>query len=134
VYSVISPEGCASILWRDPARAEDAATAMKITAADLKGLGIVDEIVPEPAGGAHVDHDALFRTLDVVIESQLKELRAMAPADLVAARYEKFRNMGRLGQDFFEEASYTMPAVTRSTLPDAEAGEAGAEAESETEA
>src|SRR5205085_5953779 len=60
VYSVISPEGCASILWRDPGRAEEAATAMKITAADLKGFGIIDEIVPEPVGGAHNDPDALF--------------------------------------------------------------------------
>jgi acetyl-CoA carboxylase carboxyl transferase subunit alpha len=61
VYSVISPEGCASILWRDPARAEAAAAAMKITAPSLRALDIVDEIVPEPPGGAHVDHDAIFR-------------------------------------------------------------------------
>src|SRR5688572_22091517 len=132
VYSVISPEGCASILWRDAARAEEAATAMKITAADLKSLGIVDEIIPEPAGGAHVDHDALFRTLDVVIEAQLKELSALTPAALVAARYDKFRNMGRLGQDFLEEASYTQPEFIRTPLDDQAADEA--EAETETEA
>jgi acetyl-CoA carboxylase carboxyl transferase subunit alpha len=132
VYSVISPEGCASILWRDPARAEDAATAMKITASDLKALGIIDEIVPEPAGGAHVDHDALFRTLDVVLETQLRQLSALAPADLVAARYDKFRNMGRLGQDFFEESSYVVPAGLHTTLDDED--QAVAEAESETEA
>jgi acetyl-CoA carboxylase carboxyl transferase subunit alpha len=129
VYSVISPEGCASILWRDPARAEDAATAMKITATDLKSLGIVDEVIPEPAGGAHVDHDAQFRTVDVVLEAQLKELSALTPADLLAARYTKFRNMGRLGQDFFEEASYPQPAIARLTEE-----EAGAETETETEA
>src|SRR5688572_21914337 len=132
VYSVISPEGCASILWRDAARAEEAATAMKITASDLKSLGIVDEIIPEPAGGAHVDHDALFRTLDVVVEAQMKELLALSPAALVEARYEKFRNMGRLGQDFLEEASYTQPEFIRTPLDDQAADEA--EAETETEA
>jgi acetyl-CoA carboxylase carboxyl transferase subunit alpha len=132
VYSVISPEGCASILWRDPARAEDAATAMKITAADLKSLGIIDEIIPEPAGGAHVDHDVMFRTLDVVVEALLKELSALSTPDLLAGRYEKFRNMGRLGQDFHEETSYAAPATVRSAIPDADA-EAD-EAETETEA
>jgi acetyl-CoA carboxylase carboxyl transferase subunit alpha len=100
IYSVISPEGCASILWRDPGRAEEAAIAMKITAADLKGFGIVDEVVPEPVGGAHADPEALFRSLDVVLEAQLRELSALAPADLVEARYRKFRDMGRLGREF----------------------------------
>ena len=131
VYSVISPEGCASILWRDAARAEDAATAMKITASDLKSLGIIDEIIPEPAGGAHVDHDALFRTLDLVLETQLRELSALPLSDLVSARYEKFRNMGRLGQDFFEETSYVLPANVRAPLADEDQE---AETESETEA
>ncbi|HEY6105109.1 MAG TPA: acetyl-CoA carboxylase carboxyltransferase subunit alpha [Anaeromyxobacteraceae bacterium] len=100
IYSVISPEGCASILWRDAGRAEEAAMAMKITAADLKGFGIVDEVVPEPAGGAHTDPAALFRSLDAVLEAQLRELSALAPADLVEARYRKFRDMGRLGREF----------------------------------
>jgi acetyl-CoA carboxylase carboxyl transferase subunit alpha len=100
IYSVISPEGCASILWRDPGRAEEAAIAMKITAADLKGFGIVDEVVPEPVGGAHADPEALFRSLDAVLESQLRELSALAPADLIEARYRKFRDMGRLGREF----------------------------------
>ena len=129
VYSVISPEGCASILWRDAGRAEEAATAMKITAADLKGLGLIDTIVPEPSGGAHVDHDAQFRTLDVVLDAQLTELAALSGPELIAARYEKFRNMGRLGQDFTEEASYQLPAVTRSAFDEEET-----EAETETEA
>jgi acetyl-CoA carboxylase carboxyl transferase subunit alpha len=119
VYSVISPEGCASILWRDPARAEQAATAMKITAPDLKALGIIDEVVPEPSGGAHVDHDALFRTIDVVLESQLRELSSQSLDALVAARYDKFRNMGRLGQDFREEASYPVPPA-RELTPETE--------------
>jgi acetyl-CoA carboxylase carboxyl transferase subunit alpha len=103
VYSVISPEGCASILWRDAGRAEEAATAMKITAPDLKGFGIVDEVIPEPPGGAHVDHDALMRNVDHVLESQLRELRKLSTEDLMAQRYDKFRAMGRLGREFLEE-------------------------------
>src|SRR5262249_8876325 len=104
VYSVISPEGCASILWRDAGRAEQAATAMQITAAHRKGLGIVDEIVPEPPGGAHVNHEALFRSLDDVLERQLGELGRLAPEALLEARYRKFRSMGRLGLEFVETA------------------------------
>jgi acetyl-CoA carboxylase carboxyl transferase subunit alpha len=119
VYSVISPEGCASILWRDASRAEEAATAMKITAPDLKGLGVIDEIIPEPSGGAHVDHDALFRTVDVVLETQLQELASIPPADLIAARYDKFRNMGRLGREFNEETSYPLRSAAELT-PEAE--------------
>ncbi len=102
VYSVISPEGCASILWRDAGRAEEAATAMKITAPDLKALDVIDEVVPEPAGGAHTDHDQTFASLDAVIERQLRELRLLSGADLVESRYRKFRNMGRLGREFTE--------------------------------
>ncbi len=100
VYSVISPEGCASILWRDAGRAEQAADAMKITADHLKGFGIVDEIVPEPPGGANVDPEAQFRSLDRVLEAQLAELSAVPTASLADSRYEKFRRMGRLGQEF----------------------------------
>jgi len=103
VYSVISPEGCASILWRDASRAEQAATAMKITAPSLCASGIVDEIVAEPAGGAHVDHDSLFRALDDVIGRQLEELSRAPAESLAASRYEKFRNMGRLGREFVEQ-------------------------------
>jgi len=97
VYSVISPEGCASILWRDAARAEAAAAAMRITAADLATLGVVDKVVPEPLGGAHVDHDGLFKTLDAVIAAQLRELEALTPGDLKEQRYRKFRGMGANG-------------------------------------
>jgi acetyl-CoA carboxylase carboxyl transferase subunit alpha len=103
VYSVISPEGCASILWRDAGRAEEAATAMRITAPDLKGFGIVDEIVPEPAGGAHADPETLFRTLDAVLTTQLAELCALDRDTLAERRYEKFRNMGRLGREFTDQ-------------------------------
>jgi acetyl-CoA carboxylase carboxyl transferase subunit alpha len=105
VYSVISPEGCASILWRDAGRAPDAAQAMKITAPDLKRLAVIDEIVPEPAGGAHSDHEALFRSLDAILERQLAELSAAPPASLPAGRYDKFRRMGRVGQEFLEPAA-----------------------------
>jgi acetyl-CoA carboxylase carboxyl transferase subunit alpha len=104
VYSVISPEGCASILWRDAARAEEAATAMKITAPDLKALGVVDEIVPEPPGGAHVDHDALYRSLDALLSAQLRELAALAPERLLEGRYRKFRAMGSVGREIVEKA------------------------------
>ncbi len=102
VYSVISPEGCASILWRDSGRAPEAAAAMKITAQDLLGLGIVDEVVPEPSGGAHSDHEALFKSVDALLERQLAELIAQEPASLPASRYDKFRRMGRLGREFVE--------------------------------
>jgi acetyl-CoA carboxylase carboxyl transferase subunit alpha len=102
VYSVISPEGCASILWRDSGRAEEAATAMKITAADLKGFGIVDEIVPEPVGGAHTDPDALFATLDRLLEAQLRDLSAVPTESLLDGRYEKFRRLGKLGAELLE--------------------------------
>jgi acetyl-CoA carboxylase carboxyl transferase subunit alpha len=105
VYSVISPEGCASILWRDAGRAEEAATAMKITASDLLGFGIVDEVIPEPPGGAHVDHDALMRAVDRVLESQLRELRKLSTEEILARRYEKFRAMGRLGREFHDEGA-----------------------------
>jgi len=102
VYSVISPEGCASILWRDPSRAEEAATAMKITAQDLKAVGLVDEVIPEPPGGAHVSHEALFKSVDVVLSAQLEELRGLDSEALADGRYRKFRDMGRLGKEFLE--------------------------------
>jgi len=102
IYSVITPEGCAAILWRDAGRAEEAATAMKITAPDLKGFGLVDEIVPEPLGGAHADPDTQFASLDRILEAQLRELSAIPVAALVDGRYEKFRKMGKLGTEFIE--------------------------------
>jgi acetyl-CoA carboxylase carboxyl transferase subunit alpha len=102
VYSVITPEGCAAILWRDSARAPEAAEAMKITATDLASFGLVDVVVPEPAGGAQTDPESLFRSLDEVIESQLRELSALPPEAIVTGRYEKFRRMGHLGGEFLE--------------------------------
>jgi acetyl-CoA carboxylase carboxyl transferase subunit alpha len=94
-YSVISPEGCASIIWRDSAKAETAAEAMKITAIDLKELGIVDEIVKEPEGGAHTNLEAAAPFLDEVLDRQLIELTNEPVKALVAARYKKFRQMGQ---------------------------------------
>jgi len=102
IYSVITPEGCAAILWRDAGRAEEAATAMKITAPDLEGFGLIDEIVPEPLGGAHADPDAQFASLDRILEAQLRDLSAIPVAALVDGRYEKFRKMGKLGTEFIE--------------------------------
>jgi acetyl-CoA carboxylase carboxyl transferase subunit alpha len=100
VYSVISPEGCASILWRDAAKAEVAAEALKITAPDLKEFGIIDEIVPEPDGGAHLDHEASAALLGSVLEDSLRDLSRLTIPELLDRRYEKFRRMGQ----FFEAA------------------------------
>jgi acetyl-CoA carboxylase carboxyl transferase subunit alpha len=94
-YSVISPEGCASIMWRDAAKKELAAEALKITAEDLLALGLIDEIVPEPEGGAHRDYKAMTETLDEVWARSLAELRSRSPKELLERRYEKFRRMGQ---------------------------------------
>jgi acetyl-CoA carboxylase carboxyl transferase subunit alpha len=96
VYSVISPEGCASILWRDAGKAEIAAEALKITAPDLKAFGIIDEIVPEPEGGAHLDHEASAALLGTVLDDSLRELSRLTIPELLDRRYEKFRRMGQL--------------------------------------
>jgi len=95
IYSVISPEGCASIMWRDAAKAEIASNALKITASDLLSLGLIDEVVAEPEGGAHADHDAAAELLDPVLERSLSELRRLPVADLLERRYDKFRRMGQ---------------------------------------
>jgi acetyl-CoA carboxylase carboxyl transferase subunit alpha len=95
VYSVISPEGCASIMWRDAGKAELAAEALKITAQDLLGLRLVDEIVPEPEGGAHTDHASAARLLSPVLSRTLDELSALSPEALLQHRYDKFRHMGQ---------------------------------------
>jgi acetyl-CoA carboxylase carboxyl transferase subunit alpha len=93
-YSVISPEGCAAILWKDQNKKAEAADAMKLTAPDLLQLGVVDAIIPEPAGGAHTDpHTTCLRVGDAV-EGALKELERLSPPDLIARRYQKFRALG----------------------------------------
>jgi acetyl-CoA carboxylase carboxyl transferase subunit alpha len=95
VYSVISPEGCASILWRTNDRAADAAQAMKVTAADLKSLGIIDAIVPEPMGGAHRDHAAACANLGKALSDSLAELEKLSRADVTKQRHAKFLAMGQ---------------------------------------
>jgi acetyl-CoA carboxylase carboxyl transferase subunit alpha len=97
IYSVISPEGCASILWRDGARARDAAEAMKITADDLKALNIVDRIVVEPAGGAHSDPEAAIQAVGDAVEDELKKLSSLSPDALRKQRAERFYAIGRAG-------------------------------------
>jgi len=94
VYSVISPEGCAAILWKNPAAAQDAAAAMKITAKDLKKLGVIDEIVPEPSGGAHSNPEAAAAILVPYLERALKELQKTKGNLLPEERYKKFRRIG----------------------------------------
>ncbi|TDR93751.1 acetyl-CoA carboxylase carboxyltransferase subunit alpha [Enterovirga rhinocerotis] len=95
VYSVISPEGAASILWRDPSRAQDAATAMKITAQDLLRFGIIDEIVPEPTGGAHRGPHEMMNRAGDAIEAALRDLAGREPDELRRLRAEKFEAIGR---------------------------------------
>jgi acetyl-CoA carboxylase carboxyl transferase subunit alpha len=92
-YSVISPEGCASIIWRDSTKAETAAIAMKIMANDLKELGIIDEIIPEPDGGAHADYEGAAKLFGEVLERQLLALSNQSAKELVDSRYQKFRHM-----------------------------------------
>jgi acetyl-CoA carboxylase carboxyl transferase subunit alpha len=93
-YSVISPEGCASILWKDGAKADEAAARMKMTAPDLLRLKIVDRIIDEPAGGAHQDVAATAHAIDVAIHEGLTALLGKTPDELVQHRYERFRNLG----------------------------------------
>lgn len=95
IYSVISPEGCASILWRDSAKAQDAAKAMKITSQDLKRLKIIDDIIKEPLGGAHRSPDEMIKIVGAKIVKSLDELKKMDPDALVKQRREKFLNIGR---------------------------------------
>ena len=102
VYSVIPPEGCAAILWRDAKRKVEAAAALKITAPDLLALGIIDEIVREPIGGAHQDYDQAMSLLDEAIHRHLQEALAMSSAERLDTRYAKFRAMGRAGQSFVD--------------------------------
>lgn len=95
IYSVIPPEGCAAILWRDPTRGADAAAALKITSQHALELGVIDEIVPEPLGGAHRNVEETARNLKAAILRNLAELDGISGAELAEQRYEKFRNMGR---------------------------------------
>jgi acetyl-CoA carboxylase carboxyl transferase subunit alpha len=95
VYAVISPEGCASIMWRDAAKKSQAAEALKVTALDVKELGCVDEIVPEPEGGAHTDSAAAATLLEERLQSHLSELKALPLDELIRQRQVKFRNIAQ---------------------------------------
>jgi len=95
-YSVISPEGCAAILWKDRAKSDEAARALKLTAADLLELKIIDKIIPEPLGGAHRDPEKAAKSIKVTILESLNELSNMDTNQMIQARYDKFRNMGKV--------------------------------------
>ena len=97
IYSVIPPEGCAAILWRDAKRKVEAADALKLTAQDLLGFGIIDEIVPEPTGGAHTNPELAAALLDAALERALGEVSALPPDARLDARYRKWRAMGNVG-------------------------------------
>jgi acetyl-CoA carboxylase carboxyl transferase subunit alpha len=97
IYSVIPPEGCAAILWRDAGRKIEAAEALRLTAPDLLNFGVVDEIVLEPVGGAHTNHELATSLLDAALERALREVRKMDSTTRLDARYQKFRQMGNIG-------------------------------------
>ena len=97
IYSVIPPEGCAAILWRDASRKVEAAEALRLTAPDLQKFGVIDEIVAEPVGGAHTDHERAAALLDAALMRALAGVWAMEPSERLDARYRKFRAMGNIG-------------------------------------
>jgi acetyl-CoA carboxylase carboxyl transferase subunit alpha len=105
IYSVIPPEGCAAILWRDPSKKVEAASALKLTAPDLLKAGIIDEIIREPVGGAHTDPADAALAVDEALSRCLREVSALDAEARLARRYEKFRNIGRVGVDFVDEGA-----------------------------
>jgi len=107
IYSVISPEGCAAILWGDRTRAPEAAEALKLTATDLGALGIIDDIVPEPIGGAHRDPPVAVATLKTHVAARLESLRATPVDRLLKDRLAKYRRMGS-----FQTKGLTRPGDT----------------------
>ena len=96
-YSVISPEGCAAILWKNGSKAPEAAVVLKLTAPDLLKMGIIDEVIPEPLGGAHTDSERMGQTLKETIKKNMQELNALKKEELLKLRYKKFRGMGAIG-------------------------------------
>src|SRR5215475_10332187 len=98
IYSVIAPESCSAILWRDQQHAADAAEALKLTPEDLKKHHLIDEIIPEPEGGAQNDHQKMAKSLTVILEKQLRELSSATPEHLLSCRYKKFRAMGAFAE------------------------------------
>jgi len=111
-YSVISPEGCAGILWKSHTYKEQAAKALKMTSKDLMHLGLIDAVIPEPLGGAHRDHHLTASRVKMYFRSCLRELTAIGPAELVEARYQKFRRMG-----VFLEGAAAAAAATDHAVP-----------------
>ena len=112
VYSVIPPEGCAAILWRDASRKVEAAEALKITAPDLIARRVIDGIVPEPLGGAHQDPDAAAAAVDTAVSAALRDVAALDVEARLAARYERFRRLGGIGDGIAEPpAAAPAPAV-----------------------
>jgi acetyl-CoA carboxylase carboxyl transferase subunit alpha len=105
VYSVIPPEGCAAILWRDANKKVEAADALKITAPDLISLGLVDGIIPEPTGGAHNDYDAATALVDQALSQALTDVQRLSVRERLDHRYEKFRRMGSEGTAFIDTAA-----------------------------
>jgi acetyl-CoA carboxylase carboxyl transferase subunit alpha len=95
IYSVISPEGCSSILWKDASRKKEAAEALRLTAGDLKGFDVIDEIIPEPPGGAHADPAGAAAAVGEALERHLREVADLTPEERRERRYRKFRAMGR---------------------------------------
>ena len=105
IYSVIPPEGCAALVWRDASKKAEAAEALKLTAPDLIKFGIIDDIIREPVGGAHTSHDAAAAYIDEALSRELKEVSGLSVDERLQRRYDKFRNMGRLGLEFIDEAA-----------------------------
>ena len=110
IYSVISPEGCASILWRDPTKTLEAAKAMKLTSKDLLNLKIIDEIIPEPTGGAHRDKNLILENVKMSIDKNLNELSNLSKAEIISLKKEKFLEIGR-------DRGLTAVSYTHLTLP-----------------
>jgi acetyl-CoA carboxylase carboxyl transferase subunit alpha len=109
-YSVISPEACSAILWKDRRHAPEAAEALKLTAQDLMGLGVVDEIVPEPDGGAHRDADMAAANLGTALRRNLEMLCALSIDELMSGRYEKFRKLGKFAEEVTAASEPVSPA------------------------
>lgn len=133
-YSVISPEGCAAILWKDGRKAPEAASVLKLSPRDLLGLGIVDEIIPEPIGGAHRDHEGMAAILKAKLLKALQELRTMSTDALLEARYHKYRKIGRYLEGAEAEVQFLAqhppkPAPKEESAAPAEAAPAPAPAE-----
>lgn len=105
IYSVIPPEGCAAIIWRDSTKKAEAAEALKLTAPDLAGFGVIDAIIKEPVGGNHTDHDAAAAFVDEILSRELAAVSALDVNTRLDQRYAKFRNMGRLGLEFADEGA-----------------------------